>query len=571
MIVLGLNHGEINSSAAIVKNGILTAGAPEERFCREKLTMKFPARAIQYCLDFEGLKLENCDFIGQAWNPMASQNKFSSYISAARKSAIREDYFYGITDNLFNLTERKPQDWVLMNYPKETGLPPIYYVQHHRAHAAASFFLSPYEEAAILTADFRGELESVTMGRGRGNKLELFKTLELPHSIGMFYAAYTELLGYKPDSDEWKVMALSAYDIDCEKEYDIIRSTINITDDGLFELDQNFYQGVMDLQPGIYSPKLKNALGGRVGKKGETPCEWHIRIAKAMQKVSEEIAVHMLNHLHAISGCDNLVAGGGYFMNSVFNGRITSLTPFKKVYIPYAPTDAGNSIGAAFYIAHQLKDEQRISCDYQSSIGPSFNDDQIEEVLHRRKIRYKKTENMAKEVAELLAQGKVVAFFNGRMEFGDRALGCRSILGDPRKSEMKDTINSIIKYREAYRPFAPSILAERVQEYFEVDKDFTCNYMEKVVPFREEKKKEVPAVVHFDGSGRVQSVAKLTNPDYYNIISEFEKITGIPIVLNTSFNINGEPIVLSPDDALNTFFNSGIEHLFLSGYYVTKR
>ncbi|MFY7880105.1 MAG: carbamoyltransferase [Lacibacter sp.] len=570
MIVLGLNHGEINSSAAIVKNGKLTAGSPEERFLREKLTKKFPQRSIQFCLDYEGIQLSQCDFIAQAWNPMASQNKFSPYVSAMRTSSLREDYYYGITDNLFNMVQRKPQDWVFMDYPRETGLPPVYFVQHHRTHAAASFFLSPFEEAAILTADFRGELESVTMGRGRDNKLELFKKLDLPHSIGMFYAAYTELLGYKPDSDEWKVMALSAYDIECEKEYEIIKSTIRLTDDGLFELDQNYYQGVVDVLPGIYASKLRDALGGRVGKKGEVPDEWHIKIAKAMQRVSEEIAVHMLSHLHSIAKCDSLVVGGGFFMNSVFNGRIANLTPFKNIYIPYAPTDAGNSIGAAFYVAHQIKNEPRVVCDNPSSIGPVFSDEQIEEVLNRRKISYKKESNMARAVAEILSQGKVVAFFNGRMEFGDRALGCRSILGDPRNPEMKDIINGLIKYREAYRPFAPSILAEKVHDYFLVEDGFTCNYMEKVVLFKDEKKKDVPAVVHFDGSGRVQTVSKETNPDYHMVISEFERITGVPIVLNTSFNINGEPIALTPDDALNTFFNSGIEHLFLSGYHIRK-
>jgi carbamoyltransferase len=300
------------------------------------------------------------------------------------------------------------------------------------------------------------------------------------------------------------------------------------------------------------------------------PDEWHIKIAKAMQRVSEEIAVHMLTHLHSIAKCDSLVVGGGFFMNSVFNGRIANLTPFKNIYIPYAPTDAGNSIGAAFYVAHQIKNEHRVVCDNPSAIGPAFSDEQIEEVLRRRKISYKKESNMARAVAEILSQGKVVAFFNGRMEFGDRALVCMSYLGDPRNPEMKDIINGLIKYREAYRPFAPSILAEKVHDYFLVEDGFTCNYMEKVVLFKDEKKKDVPAVVHFDGSGRVQTVSKETNPDYHMVISEFEKITGVPIVLNTSFNINGEPIALTPDDALNTFFNSGIEHLFLSGYHIRK-
>jgi carbamoyltransferase len=568
MIVLGLNHGEINSSAAIVKDGHLIAAAPEERFNRQKFTKVFPAEAVRFCLKELGVELKDCDFAAQAWNPLAHQCVFNPFISGTRTR--REDYYYSISDNLFNIGGRKPQDWVLMNFPKETGLPPIYYVQHHRTHAANSFYLSPFEEAAIITADYRGEFETVTFGIGRGNKIETLRTLEIPHSLGMVYAAYTQLLGYKPDNDEWKVMALSAYDIDCKKEYDFIRSTIKLTDDGLFELDQTYYKGALVTQPNIYTQKLVDDLGGRIGKKGEVPEEWHIRIAKAMQKVSEDVSVHMLTHLHRLTGCDNVVAGGGFFMNSVFNGKITNMTPFKKIYIPYAPTDAGNSIGAALYVAHQIQDEPRVYRDNPSYIGPSYSDEEIEAVLNRRKIKYTKVENKAKAVAELLAAGKIVSFFNGKMEFGDRALGCRSILGDPRDASMKDKINAVIKYREAYRPFAPSIVSEKVRDYFEVEEGFTCDYMEKVVPFREEKKACVPAVVHFDGSGRVQTVQKSTNPDYHNIITEFEKITGIPIVLNTSFNINGEPIALTPDDALNTLFNSGLEHLFLSSYHIAK-
>ncbi len=568
MIVLGLNHGEINSSAAIVKNGSLIAAAPEERFNRQKFTKVFPTEAVRFCLKELGINLNECDFAAQAWNPLAHQCVFNPFISGTRTR--REDYYYSISDNLFNIGGRKPQEWVLMNFPKETGLPPVYYVQHHRTHAANSFYLSPYEEAAIITADFRGEFETVTFGRGRGNKIETLRTLEIPHSLGMLYAAYTQLLGYKPDNDEWKVMALSAYDIECKKEYDFIRSTIKLTDDGLFELDQSFYKGALVTQPNIYTQKLVDALGGRIGKKGEVPEEWHIRIAKAMQKVSEDVSIHMLTHLKQLTGCDNVVAGGGFFMNSVFNGKISKVTPFKNVYIPYAPTDAGNSIGAALYVAHQLHDEPRVIQDNPSYIGPSYSDEEIEAVLNRRKIKYNKVSNKAKAVAELLAQGKIVSFFNGKMEFGDRALGCRSILGDPRDASMKDKINAVIKYREAYRPFAPSIISEKVTEYFDVEEGFTCDYMEKVVPFREEKKAGVPAVVHFDGSGRVQTVQKSTNPDYHNIITEFEKLTGIPIVLNTSFNINGEPIALTPDDALNTLFNSGLEHLFLSSYHIAK-
>ena len=568
MVVLGLNHGEINSSAAIVKDGKLLAAAPEERFNRQKFTKLFPAEATKFCLKHLGIELKDCDYVAQAWNPTAHQNVFNPFISGAR--IRREDYFYSISDNLFNITERKPKDWVLMQYPEETGMPPIYFVQHHRTHAANAFYISPFENAAILTADFRGEFETITMCKGTGNKIEVLQTLEMPHSLGMVYAAFTQLLGYKPDNDEWKVMALSAYDIDCEKEYKIIKSTIRLTDNGLFELDQDYYKGAVVTQPNIYTAKLRDAMGGRVGKKGEVPDEWHIKIAKAMQKVSEDVSTHMLKHLHKITGCDNVVVSGGFFMNSVYNGKITSVTPFRKIYIPYAPTDAGNSIGAALYVAHHIQNQPRVYQENPSYIGPGYSNEEIETVLKRRKIKYTKVDNKAKAVAELLSKGNIVSFFNSRMEFGDRALGCRSILGDPRDASMKDKINAVIKYREAYRPFAPSILSDRVEEFFEVEKGFTCDYMEKVVPFKEEKKQLVPAVVHFDGSGRVQTVQKSTNPDYYSIISEFEKITGVPIVLNTSFNINGEPVVLTPDDALNTLFNSGLEHLFLSDYYVAK-
>jgi carbamoyltransferase len=568
MIVLGLNHGEINSSAAILKDGQLLAASPEERFNRQKFTKVFPAESVRFCLKQLGISLQDCDYVAQAWNPTAHQNVFNPFISGNR--IRREDYFYSISDNLFNITARNPQDWVLMNYPKETGLPPIYFIQHHRTHAANAFYLSPFEKAAILTADFRGEFETITMCIGDGTKINVLQKLEIPHSLGMVYAAYTQLLGYKPDNDEWKVMALSAYDIECEKEYKFIRSTIHLTDDGLFTLDQDYYKGAIVTQPNLYTQKLQDGLGGRVGKKGEVPDEWHIKIAKAMQRVSEEVSVHMLQHLHKITGCDNVVVSGGFFMNSVFNGKITSVSPFKKVYIPYAPTDAGNSIGAALYVAHHIHNEPRVYTENPSYIGPGYSNEEIEAVLKRRKIKYKKVNDKAKAIAELLANGNIVSFFNGRMEFGDRALGCRSILGDPRDASMKDKINAVIKYREAYRPFAPSILSDRVEEFFDVEKGFTCDYMEKVVPFREEKKKLVPAVVHFDGSGRVQTVQKKSNPDYYNVIAEFEKLSGVPIVLNTSFNINGEPVVLTPDDALNTLFNSGLEHLFISDYYIAK-
>ncbi len=568
MIILGLNHGEINSSAAIYKDGQIIAGSTEERYNRQKKTKSFPINSARFCLDELGIQLHDCDSVAQAWNPYAALEKYNPLISEFRNK--REDYFYSIPDNLFNLNgERKVKDWSVTRF-QDDFLPPIYFIQHHRAHAANSFFLSPFEEAAILTVDWRGEFESGTMCYGKGNKIEVLATMQIPHSLGLFYSTFTELLGYRPDYDEWKVMALSAYDVNCKEEYEKISSTIKLLDNGLFEMDQIFYKGALLDQPLLYTEKLKELLGGKVGAKGEQVGLWHKKIACAMQRVAENIATHMLNKLYEKTNCKNLALGGGFFMNSVFNGKIKRLTSFQNIYIPYAPTDAGNSIGSALFVAHHIHDEKRKIGFNTSCIGNDIRGDATEETLKRRKISYKKEHNKEMAIARLLSEGNIVAVCNGKMEFGERALGSRSILADPRKKEIKDEINAIIKYREDYRPFASVTLQSEISKYFEVDEHFTCNYMEQVVMMKKEYRNQLQAVVHVDGSGRVQTVDDATNPELSKIIKEFNKITGIPIVLNTSFNINEEPIVLTPDDALNTFYNSGLEHLFIDAYYITK-
>jgi carbamoyltransferase len=336
------------------------------------------------------------------------------------------------------------------------------------------------------------------------------------------------------------------------------------------EYDLTCYKGYDLLQPKLYTQKLVDMLGGREGVSGEQADEWHMKVAKAMQRVAEDVAIHMLNKLYEFSKSDNLAVAGGFFMNSVLNGKLLDVTPFKNVYIPYAPIDAGNSIGSALYVAHQLYDEPRWFGYNTSSIGPEYGTEEIESVLNRRKIRYEKVIAPEKRISELLSQGHIVAVMQGRMEFGERALGNRSILADPRGSEIKDKINSIIKYRESYRPFAPAVKQEDVGEYFEVASNFECNYMEKVVPIKKEYQSLIPAVTHVDGSGRVQTVSKDDNPFFYNVIDEFGKITGISVVLNTSFNINGEPIVLTADDAINTLYNSGLEYLFMNDCFISK-
>lgn len=566
MKILGLNSGEINSSAALIVDGVVKVGLPEERCNRQKKTKSFPKFSIQYILNENKLNLDDLDFVCQAWNPGAGLIKYNPLISSNRIK--REDYFYSIPDGLFNFKERNPSDWIKMEFGN--ALPPIYYIQHHRCHAANAFFLSEYENAAILTADWRGEFECLTRSVGKSNKIEFLDAQTIPDSLGMFYATFTELLGYQSDNDEWKVMALSAYQEDCSDFVEKIRKTIRLLPDGKFQLDQKYYKGALLDQPNLYTKELFQLMGSRKGYGSKDTDLWMIQIAKAMQFIAEETAIHVIDDLYEKTNQENLVLAGGFFMNSVLNGKITQKTKFKNVYISYAPDDVGNSIGAAMYLNHCILGQPRVFLKNTSSIGPSFSEEYILSAINRRKIKFIKMQNPAKKVAELLFAGNVIGFFQGRMEFGDRALGNRSIIADPRKSDMKDKINNMIKYREGYRPFAPAVVFEESSKYFEVPKNYECNYMEKVVLVRKEYRDHLQAVTHFDGSGRLQTVIKSQNEYFYNVISEFGRLAEIPCVLNTSFNVNGEPIVLSPDDAIGTFYNSGLDYLVLEDFLISK-
>lgn len=568
MLVLGLNHGEINSSAVLARDGRVVAGAPEERFNRQKRTKAFPAKAIRFCLDNAGIEIGQCDSIAQAWNPGACWLKFNPLVSGAR--VRREDYFYAVPDHLFELAPRQPSDWVRMDFD-QGALPEIYYVQHHLCHAANAFYLSPFEDGAILTCDFKGEFECTTMSMGRGSAIERISSQTVPNSLGMFYATFTELLGYEPDGDEWKVMALSAFDVDCSKIERALRATVKLNDDGTISLDQNYYKGALVDQPNLYTDRLRQLVGGRVGVPGEEAGEWHFTIARAMQRISEDMATHLARHLHKCTKSSRIALSGGFFMNSVFNGKVLDVTPFKEMFVSYAPADVGNSIGAALYVTHAVKRQPRSTRYNPSEIGPAYDDAAIERAMRRRHLPFRRVNDVAQEVAEYLDSGQVVAVFAGPAEFGERALGNRSILADPRHAGMKDRINELIKYREGYRPFAPAVTRERCATYFEVPEHFEAPYMEKVVPVRHQFRTALPAITHVDGSARVQTVTRDSNPHFYEIIDRFGKISSFPVVLNTSFNINGEPIVLTPDDALTTFFNSGLDVLAIGNFIVTKQ
>ena len=568
MKILGLNAGEFNTSASMLIKGEITAAVQEERFTRNKFTKEFPYNSIRYCLAEEKLKISDLDAISFGWNPSAHMNSYNEQFSRTR--ILRENNLYSMSDNLFNLSNRNVGDFTLVKHGNTKSMPEIFHVQHHLCHASTAFFLSNFDEAAILTADFKGETQCTTWSYGKGNNIKTIDFQNIPDSLGIIYATFTQLLGYKADSDEWKVMAMSAHNVDCKNYIKKIRSTYTLLNNGKLKLNKSFYGFFTKENKNLYTKKLLNLLNVKKVFYKNNPLEKDILIAKALQFCAEEIAIHFLKHLYNLTKCKNLVLGGGFFMNSVFNGKISEKTNFKNVYISYAPTDTGNSIGSSLFTYHCIKKHKRKFISNSALLGPKYSNNYIESILTKRKIKFKKIVNHSKVIAKECFNGGVVAYFRNRLEFGDRSLGCRSIIADPRFEKTKDLINSSIKYREKYRPFAPSVIEEKADKFFSVKKGYKCKYMEKVIKVKPEFRNKLSAVTHYDGTGRLQTVSKKENIDFYNILSEFEKLSGFPILLNTSFNMNGEPVVNNPEDALKTFFNCKLKTMVIGNYLIKK-
>ncbi len=568
MKILGLNAGEFNTSASMLIKGEITAAVQEERFTRNKFTKEFPYNSIRYCLAEEKLKISDLDAISFGWNPSAHMNSYNEQFSRTR--ILRENNLYSMSDNLFNMSNRNVGDFTLVKHGNTKSMPEIFHVQHHLCHASTAFFLSNFDEAAILTADFKGETQCTTWSYGKGNNIKTIDFQNIPDSLGIIYATFTQLLGYKADSDEWKVMAMSAHNVDCKNYIKKIRSTYTLLNNGKLKLNKSFYGFFTKENKNLYTKKLLNLLNVKKVFYKNNPLEKDILIAKALQFCAEEIAIHFLKHLYNLTKCKNLVLGGGFFMNSVFNGKISEKTNFKNVYISYAPTDTGNSIGSSLFTYHCIKKQKRKFISNTALLGPKYSNNYIESILTKRKIKFKKIVNHSKVIAKECFNGGVVAYFRNRLEFGDRSLGCRSIIADPRFEKTKDLINSSIKYREKYRPFAPSVIEEKADKFFSVKKGYKCKYMEKVIKVKPEFRSKLSAVTHYDGTGRLQTVSKKENIDFYNILSEFEKLSGFPILLNTSFNMNGEPVVNNPEDALKTFFNCKLKTMVIGNYLIKK-
>ncbi|KKT57824.1 MAG: Carbamoyltransferase [Candidatus Giovannonibacteria bacterium GW2011_GWC2_44_9] len=565
--ILGICSDVFITSAVLLEDGKVIAGAPEERFNRQKLYRGFPMQAVKYCLKEARCSLEDIDIVALGWNPGLHIKPSSMRFGQVLR--WRGEHFHTVPHALLSLAKTTKVDYVEQSLKQLKNDIKIVYVTHHNSHAANAFFLSPFKESAILTIDGRGEEDTAGFFVGKGNKIEELKLVKLPHSLGLFYGAFTDFLGFAPHSDEWKVMALAARDFPQNKYYEKMKNLVSLNRDGTFELDLSYFHYYLNDRQALYAPKMVKLFGPpRIADSAIT--ERHYEIANALQRVSEETVIHMLNWLHKKTSMENLVVNGGFFMNSVFNGKIANVTKFKNVFVSSCPDDSGTSLGAALYAYHHIGGQKKREEQAHNYYGPQFSNGEIKEALDKYKVNYKYIGDIEKYTARLIAAGKIVGWFQGRMEFGQRALGNRSILADPRDPLMKDKVNKAVKYRETFRPFAPSILEERVAEYFECDKSARVPFMEKVFLIRSQKRQIIPAVTHIDGSGRLQTVSKQTNSRFYKLISEFEQIAKVPIVLNTSFNLKGEAIVCSPTDAIRTFYSCGLDALVLSNYLVAK-
>jgi carbamoyltransferase len=573
MKVLGISPDVWISSAAIVDGGEVLSAVAEERLNRKKMSAAFPSMAIESCLRDTKLSMKDIDCVVAAWNPGPHIRAASGRHTGPAR--WRGEYLASFPSMLLNHFGSPAIDRIDEIIEFQGQRVSLRFLDHHLAHAASAFYLSPFSRAAVLTVDGRGENETATWWNASDAGLEKIQSTNLPHSLGLFYSTITEYLGFAPHSDEWKVMALAPFGKAKNEYYPRLRKLINSIANGNFELDLTYFAYYLfDKQPHFYSDKLIELLGP-ARKKGQAVDQRHYDIAWALQAVFEEVFTHMLVHLHNVSGATQVAIAGGAAMNSVYNGKIREVTPFKEVFIPSCPDDTGVSVGAALYVAaEESKRTKGPSFKHTAQThnywGPSYSNEEIRETLERCKVSYRESADLAGEVAELLKAGKLIGWFQGKCEFGQRSLGNRSILADPRLSSTKDKVNAAVKFREGFRPFAPAVLAEEAQNYFEIPKGVQVPFMESVYQVRPEKREGLGAVVHVDGSGRVQTVDRETNAPFYELIAAFKKLTGVPILLNTSFNLNGEPVVCSPTDAIRTFFSCGLDVLVMGDYIVNK-
>jgi len=590
MRILGISCYFHDAAAVLLEDGVLVAAAEEERYTRKKHDFDFPQNAIRYCLDQGKITGKDLDYTVFFEKPFT---KFDRLLRTTFQS-FPKTYWMFVQSMRTWLTDKL---WVKSLIAKSVGIDPsrILFSDHHLSHAASAYFCSPFDEAAILTMDGVGEWSTTTMGTGKGNELTLTHELRFPHSIGLLYSAFTAFLGFEVNEGEYKVMGMAPYGV---PDYvDKVRQVVHQSADGSFWLDPQYFAFHYSTKHS-YSRKFSGLFGeprdpevpfftetsGYPSYYGPRPrnfgelCQYNQRyadIAASIQLVTEELILGAARELHRQTGLSRLCLAGGVALNSVANGRILRETPFEELYVQPSAGDGGGALGAALVAWHcALGNQQRFVMEH-AYWGQAYGADEIRQAIDQAGVQARYIEDESKLLditVERIISGQVVGWFQDRFEWGPRALGNRSILADPRSAEMKDLVNNKIKFREPFRPFAPAVLVEASEQYFDLpqpDLQMPARFMLLVVPVREDKQDEIPAVNHM-GTARIQTVHEAANPMYYSLIGRFGEATGTPVVLNTSFNVRGEPIVNTPEDALKTFYGSGIDTLVMGNYILDK-
>jgi carbamoyltransferase len=588
--ILGISAFYHDSAAALVVDGNIVAAAQEERFTRTKHDDGFPKQAIDYCLSAAGITADQLDYVGFYDKPLLKFERLLETYIATAPSGFRS--FLAAMPAWLRQKLYLPRE---LNRGLDHKFKKRYvFTEHHESHAASAFFPSPFDEAAILTLDGVGEWSTASFGTGRGNRIELTHELRFPHSLGMLYSAFTYFCGFRVNSGEYKLMGLAPYGEPTYADL-ILDRLIDLKPDGSFRMDMRYFNYCQGLT--MTSRAFEDLFGGPP-RAGESPLtQREMDLAASIQQVTEEIMLRCARHIHAQTGQRHLCLAGGVALNCVGNGRILREGPFERIWIQPAAGDAGGALGTALFIWHQLLENPRVAdsrdSQHGSLLGPEYSDAEIRSALQRLGAEYEyceSDEQLCDRVAHLLADEKVVAWFQGRMEFGPRALGARSILGDARSTTMQSVMNRKIKFRESFRPFAPAVLQECASDYFELEPNQDSPYMLLVAPVREAQRLDangssdlrgldrlkgrrstIPAVTHVDYSARVQSVDASRHGRFRNLLERFHTLTGCPVLINTSFNVRGEPIVCTPEQAYRCFMSTHIDALVLGRFVLVKK
>ena len=585
MNILGISCFYHDSAACIVRDGIILAAAQEERFSRKKHDPRFPGNAIRYCLQEADLTIQNLDYVVFYDKPFLTfERLLLSYLTVAPK---------GIRSWLEAMPLWLGQKlYIPKVIQRETGYEgDVLYTEHHEAHAASAFYPSPFDEAAILTIDGVGEWATASYGSGKGNEITLLKELHFPDSLGLLYSAFTYFTGFKVNSGEYKLMGLAPYGVPRYRDI-ILSELVDLKEDGSIRLNLSYFDFLGGLR--MTNKRFAKLFGGPPRKPETEIKQREMDIAASIQAVTEEIVLRMIKHVHKETDQKNLCLAGGVALNCVANGRILREGPFEDIWIQPAAGDAGGAMGAALSVWHRYLGKERpdpkgYDSPQGSYLGPSFSNESVKTFLETKGYPFHELDgdNRARIIAEQIAEGKIVGYMAGRMEFGPRALGARSILGDPRRGDIQTVMNLKIKYRESFRPFAPSVLEEKVSEYFDTDRPspymLLVSYVQKErrlpqpsgdgMPMLERlkvKRSDIPAVTHLDYSARLQTVNKKHKSDYHEVISEFEKLTGCAVIVNTSFNVRGEPIICTPENAYQCFMRTEMDVLVIENCMLFK-